>query len=195
VLKLRTNLERAQTTLRDWPNLSRYRDENARLEAPAAGESRVVFMGDSITDAWGRKYGQLLPEKLYVNRAIGGQTAPQMLIRFRPEVIALKPAVVVILAGANGIAVNTGPMTLEEIEGNLTSMAELAKVNGIQVVLSSVLPVCDYIRPQTERKPPREDYRAEPVDEAVRRRQRPGVSRLLSGAARRSGRVQEGADL
>lgn len=153
VMKLRTALERTQTTLRDWPNLARYRDENARLEGPAAGESRVVFMGDSITDSWGRRYGQL-PSKADVNRGISGQTTPQMLIRFRPDVIALKPKVVVILAGTNDIAGNTGSMTLEDIEGNLTSMAELAKVNGIKVVLSSVLPVCDYIRPQTDRRPP-----------------------------------------
>ena len=154
VLKLRTNLERVQSTLRDWPDLARYRDDNAKLEPPAASENRVVFMGDSITDAWGRRYGQLLPGKPYVNRGISGQTTPQMLIRFRPDVIALKPKAVVILAGTNDIAGNTGLMTLEEIEGNLTSMAELAKVNGIQVVLSSLLPVCDYIRPQTERRPP-----------------------------------------
>src|ERR1039457_3730973 len=138
----------------DWPNLARYHDDNAHLAPPAAGENRVVFMGDSITDAWGRRYGQLLPGKPYVNRGISGQTTPQMLIRFRPDVIALKPKAVVILAGTNDIAGNTGLMTLEEIEGNLTSMAELAKVNGIQVVLSSLLPVCDYIRPQTERRPP-----------------------------------------
>ena len=153
-VKLRTNLERAQSTLRDWPNLARYRDDNAKLAPPAAGEMRVVFMGDSITDAWGRHYGQFFPGKPYVNRGISGQTTPQMLIRFRPDVIALKPKAVVILAGTNDIAGNTGPMTLEEIEGNLTSMAELAKVNGIQVVFSSVLPVCDYIKPQTDRRPP-----------------------------------------
>ncbi len=153
-VKLRTALERAQSTLRDWPNLARYRDDNAKIAAPAAGENRVVFMGDSITDAWGRKYGQFFPGKPYVNRGISGQTTPQMLIRFRPDVIALKPKAVVILAGTNDIAGNTGPMTLEEIEGNLMSMAELAKANGIQVVFSSVLPVCDYIRPQTDRRPP-----------------------------------------
>ncbi len=153
-VKLRTNLERAQSTLRDWANLARYRDDNAKLTAPAADEQRVVFMGDSITDAWGRRYGQFFTGKPYVNRGISGQTTPQMLIRFRPDVIALKPRAVVILAGTNDIAGNTGQMTLEEIEGNLTSMAELAKVNGIKIVFSSVMPVCDYIRPQTERRPP-----------------------------------------
>src|SRR5580704_15774489 len=138
----------------DWPNLARYHDENARLAAPAPGESRVVFMGDSITDGWGRQYGQFFPGKPYVNRGISGQTTPQMLIRFRPDVIALKPKVVVILAGTNDIAGNTGPMTLEMIEDNYASMAELAKLHGIKVVFSSVMPVCDYIRPQTERRPP-----------------------------------------
>jgi lysophospholipase L1-like esterase len=138
----------------DWPNLARYHDENAHLAPPAAGENRVVFMGDSITDGWGRQHGQFFPGKPYVNRGISGQTTPQMLIRFRPDVIALKPKVVVFLAGTNDIAGNTGPMTLEAIEDNLASMAELATANNIKVVLSSVLPVCDYIKPQTERRPP-----------------------------------------
>jgi lysophospholipase L1-like esterase len=140
--------------VKDWPNLGRYRADNASVSAPAAGEKRVVFMGDSITDAWGRKYGKFFPGKPYINRGISGQTTPQMLIRFRPDVIALKPKAVVILAGTNDISGNTGPATLEEIEGNLTSMAELAKANGIKVVLSSVMPVTDAIKPQTERRPP-----------------------------------------
>jgi len=138
----------------DWPNLARYHDDNASLPPPAAGENRVVFMGDSITDGWGRHYGQFFPGKPYVNRGISGQTTPQMLIRFRPDVIALKPKAVVILAGTNDIAGNTGPMTLEQIEDNLTSMAELARANNIRVVLSSVMPVSDDIKPQTERRPP-----------------------------------------
>jgi len=154
IVQLRTNLERAQATLRDFANLARYRDDNAKLLPPAAGESRVVFMGDSITDGWGRRYGQFFPGKPYVNRGISGQTTPQMLIRFRPDAIALKPAVVVILAGTNDISGNTGPMTIEEAEGNLTSMAELAEANGIKVVLASLLPVCDCIKPQTDRRPP-----------------------------------------
>jgi len=143
----------AQSTT-DWPNLARYHDDNAKLAAPATDESRVVFMGDSITDGWGRGRGVFFPGKPYVNRGISGQTTPQMLIRFRPDVIALKPKVVVILAGTNDIAGNTGPMTLEMIEDNLTSMAELATANNIRVVLSSVMPVCDYIKTQTERRPP-----------------------------------------
>ena len=147
-------MERAQQILNDWPNLTRYRAENAALASPASGEKRVLFMGDSITDGWGRQYAKFFPGKPYVNRGISGQTTPQMLIRFHPDVIALQPKAVVILAGTNDIAGNTGPMTLEDIEGNLTSMAELAKANGIRVVLSSVMPVCDYIKMQTDRRPP-----------------------------------------
>jgi lysophospholipase L1-like esterase len=152
--KVRTELERAQKILKDWANLGRYKGDNASVSAPAPGEQRVVFMGDSITDAWGRSYGKFFPGKPFINRGISGQTTPQMLIRFRPDVLALKPNAVVILAGTNDIAGNTGPMTLEEIEGNLMSMAELAKANGIKVVLASVMPVTDAIRPQTARRPP-----------------------------------------
>jgi len=121
----------------------------------AAGEERVVFMGDSITDAWGRTYGKtsFFPGKPYINRGISGQTTPQMLIRFRQDVIALKPKVVVILAGTNDIGGNTGPSTLEMIEDNLAGMTELAQANGIKVVLSSVMPTCDYIRMQSDRRP------------------------------------------
>lgn len=149
--KLKTDLERAQRILQDWPNLQRYREDNAKK---ASAGDLVVFMGDSITDAWGRRYGKFFPGKPYINRGISGQTTPQMLIRFRPDVIAHKPKAVVILAGTNDIAGNTGPMTLEEIQGNLMSMAELAKANRIRVVLASVLPVSDYSRPQTARRPP-----------------------------------------
>lgn len=154
VARLKSQLERAERILKDWPNLARYAEENAKLQPPKPGENRVVFLGDSITDAWGRKYGKFFPGKPYINRGISGQTTPQMLIRFRPDVIALKPKAVVILAGTNDIAGNTGPMTLEQIQGNIMSMVELAKANGIKVVLASLLPVCDYIKPQTERRPP-----------------------------------------
>src|SRR5271154_5752039 len=131
--------------LQDWPNLGRYRDANAKLASAAEGEKRVVFMGDSITDMWAEeRFGGFFPGKPYVDRRISGQTTPQMLIRFRPDVIALEPKAVVILAGTNDIAGNTGPMTLEQIEGNLQSMVELAKTNGIHVVLASVMPVSDY---------------------------------------------------
>jgi lysophospholipase L1-like esterase len=144
-------LTRLRKVLQDWPDLTRYAADNARL----TGETKVVFMGDSITDAWIKRSPKYFADNpSYVDRGISGQTTPQMLIRFRPDVIALKPKVVVILAGTNDIAGNTGPMTLEMIEDNLKSMAELAKANGIKVVMSSVMPVCDYIRPQTERRPP-----------------------------------------
>ncbi len=153
VQALQQKLSRDEKILEDWANLGRYRAEDASLP-PANGEERVVFMGDSITDFWGRRGSKFFPGKPYVNRGISGQTTPQMLVRFRPDVIALKPRVVVILAGTNDIAGNTGPETLEEIEGNLASMAELAQANGIRVVLASVMPVCDYIGPQTTRRPP-----------------------------------------
>lgn len=145
--------------VRDWPALARYREQNRALAAPAAGESRVVFMGDSITDNWQQpRYGGFFPGKPYVDRGISGQTTPQMLIRFRPDVIDLSPKVVVILAGTNDIAGNTGPMTDEEIEGNIQSMAELAKARGIKVVLSSIMPTSAYHTsptgtPQTTQRP------------------------------------------
>jgi lysophospholipase L1-like esterase len=138
-------LAKADKILHDWPNLARYGEANATLAAPAKFELRVVFMGDSITDAWvSPEFGGFSPGKPYVDRGISGQTTPQMLIRFRPDVIALQPRVVVILAGTNDIAGNTGPMTLGEIEGNLASMAELARTSKIRVVLASVLPVSNY---------------------------------------------------
>jgi lysophospholipase L1-like esterase len=159
--ELKTRLERVETRLSDWPALARYREENRKTAAPAKNEERVVFMGDSITDGWHNpSNGGFFPGKPYVNRGISGQTTPQMLIRFRPDVIELKPKVVVILAGTNDIAGNTGPMTLAAIEANLTSMAELATTNGIRVVFASLLPVSDYeVRDgkpinQTVRRPP-----------------------------------------
>jgi lysophospholipase L1-like esterase len=128
----------------DWANLNRFKDENAKLELPAKGENRIVFMGNSITQGWSETCPEFFAGKPYINRGISGQTTPQMLVRFRADVIALKPAVVVILAGTNDIAGNTGPSTIEMIADNLYSMAELAKANGIKVVLSSVMPVFDY---------------------------------------------------
>ena len=145
--------------VRDWAGLSRYREANRTLSGTAAGERRVVFMGDSITDSWPQpRFGDFFAGKPYVGRGISGQTTPQMLVRFRPDVINLKPKVVVILAGTNDIAGNTGPMTNEEIQDNLTSMAELSKANGIRVVLSSILPVSAYHTsptgtPQTTSRP------------------------------------------
>ena len=128
----------------DWANLAKYRDANSRLAPPTSNENRVVFMGNSITEGWQQYFATMFAGKPYINRGIGGQTTPQMLVRFRPDVVALKPKVVVILAGTNDIAGNTGPSTLEMIEDNLASMAEIASSNGIKVVLSSVLPVFDY---------------------------------------------------
>jgi len=126
----------------DYGQLARYREANAKLGPPAAGENRVVFFGDSITDAW--KLADYFPGKPYVNRGIGGQTTPQMLVRFRQDVVDLQPKVVVILAGTNDIAGNTGPMRNEDIEANYASFAELARAHGIRVVYSSVLPVHNY---------------------------------------------------
>jgi lysophospholipase L1-like esterase len=126
----------------DFGDLGRFKEADAAMKAPAAGEARVVFMGDSITQAW--KLEDSFPGKPYVNRGISGETTPQMLVRFRQDVIDLQPKVVVILGGTNDIAGNTGPMTLEQTEGNLESMAELARARGIPVVLCSVLPAFDY---------------------------------------------------
>jgi lysophospholipase L1-like esterase len=138
---------RTALLMEDFGELARYHEANAALQPPAAGENRVIFFGDSITDMW--KLAEYFPGKPYVNRGIGGQTTPQMLIRFRQDVIDLQPQVVVILAGTNDIAGNTGPMTLDQIEANYASMAQLARANGIRVVLASVLPVHNYT-PQSE---------------------------------------------
>src|SRR5215218_6052817 len=128
----------------DWANLKRYEAENKALKPAAPGEKRVVFMGNSITEGWIKADSTFFAAKGYIDRGISGQTTPQMLVRFRPDVIDLKPSVVVILAGINDIAQNTGPMTLEQTFGNLVSMAELAKANHINVVISSVLPAYDF---------------------------------------------------
>jgi len=125
--------------LRDWPNLTRFRSANATIT-----RAEVVFMGDSITELWGRQPEQFFPGKPYVNRGIGGQTTPQMVLRFQQDVVDLKPRVVVINGGTNDIAGNTGPSTLKMIEDNLKSMTEIAQANGIQVVLASVTPAYDY---------------------------------------------------
>ncbi|HEX8848398.1 MAG TPA: SGNH/GDSL hydrolase family protein [Gemmatimonadaceae bacterium] len=128
----------------DWAWLGRYRADNAALGAPKPGENRVVFMGNSITEGWARYFPTMFAGKPYVDRGISGQTTPQMLVRFRQDVVALQPKVVVVLAGINDIAGNTGPSSLEMIEDNLASMAEIARANGIRVVLSSVLPAYDF---------------------------------------------------
>jgi len=130
--------------LTDWANLARFQDDNQKIGLPAKDEKRIVFMGNSITEGWSYSMPEFFTGKSYINRGISGQTTPQMLIRFRPDVINLKPSVVVILAGINDIAGNTGPSTQKMIEDNLASMAEIAKANGIKVVLSSVLPAFDF---------------------------------------------------
>ena len=157
----KAQLTRAENRLKDWPALARYHDANSQLAQPATNEARVVFMGDSITDSWDDpKFGGFFPGKPYVDRGISGQTTPQMLVRFRADVIALHPRVVVILAGTNDLSGNTGPTTLEAIQDNLMSMAELAKSNSIKVVFASILPVSDYEQRdgkpivQTVRRPP-----------------------------------------
>ena len=138
-------------TFNDWPFLAKFRDADKLLPPPAQGETRVVFMGDSITEGWGMKgtattpdRGEFFPGKPYINRGISGQTTPQMLVRFRQDVILLKPQVVVLLAGTNDIAENTGKETMEEIGNNIASMSDLARANGIRVVLCSVLPASDF---------------------------------------------------
>lgn len=151
-----TTLVRNDARMRDWPNLARYREANRSL--PAATPERVVFMGDSITDAWPQRVPDFFTGSDYVGRGISGQTTPQMLVRFRPDVIDLKPRVVVILAGTNDIAGNTGAMSDDEIFGNLVSMSQLAKANGIRVVLASITPVSAYHTlptgiPQTTSRP------------------------------------------
>jgi lysophospholipase L1-like esterase len=134
----------AQTPSADWAQLGKYRSANAALGAPKPGENRVVFMGNSITEDWATYFDSLFGGKPYVGRGISGQTTPQMLVRFRQDVISLKPKVVVILGGTNDIAGNTGPSTLEMIEDNIASMTELARASHIRVVLVSVLPAADY---------------------------------------------------
>jgi len=133
---------KAPTLRDDFGELGRYRDANAALPASPGAESRVVFFGDSITDGW--KLDEYFPGKPYLNRGISGQTTPQMLVRFRQDVVELHPRAVVILAGTNDIAGNTGPMRLEDIEADYASMAEIARANNIKVIYSSVLPVHNY---------------------------------------------------
>ncbi len=152
--ELAKRLAADEAKLADWPNLARYGAANTALGDPKVGEKRVVFYGNSITDAWAQHFPKEFPGKPYVGRGISGQTTPQMLVRFRQDVIDLKPAVVVILAGTNDIAGNTGPSTQAMIEDNLKSMVELARANGIRPVLSSVLPAYDYPwRPGVEPAP------------------------------------------
>jgi len=128
----------------DWPNFAKYKEDNLKLGLPNPDENRIVFMGNSITEGWKETDPNFFKNKPYIDRGISGQTTPQMLVRFRADVVNLKPKVVVILAGTNDIAGNTGPSTLEMIEDNIASMIEIANANNIKTVLCSVLPVYDY---------------------------------------------------
>jgi acyl-CoA thioesterase I len=145
--------------LQDWNQLGRYHQANQQLKKQPADAKRVVFMGDSITDLW--RLDEYFPGKGYVNRGIGGQTTPQMLVRMYPDVIDLKPAVMILLAGTNDIARNTGPMTSEMIQENIMAMTELAQHHGIKVILCSILPVSDYpfLRQQNPPRPKMTDGR------------------------------------
>jgi lysophospholipase L1-like esterase len=145
-------IQRLGEQMQDWNQLARYQADNEKLKAMPAVPGRVVFMGDSITDGW--RLATYFPDKPYVNRGISGQTTPQMLVRFYPDVIELKPAAVIILAGTNDIARNTGPETAEMMQRNFMAMADLAKANGIKVIFCSIMPVSDYSRKQTGNHPP-----------------------------------------
>ncbi|MEK7725138.1 MAG: SGNH/GDSL hydrolase family protein [Acidobacteriota bacterium] len=134
--------DRLQARFNDFANLARYAKANSEATPPAKGEDRVVFLGDSITDSW--KLAEYFPNQLYINRGISGQTTPQMLLRMRPDVIAHKPKVMLLLAGTNDISANTGPVTNEYIQGNIEAIVETAHANGINVILASILPVSDY---------------------------------------------------
>ncbi|APA00695.1 SGNH/GDSL hydrolase family protein [Flavobacterium commune] len=126
--------------MQDWPYLAKYQQENALLPLPVNAENRVVFLGDSITEFWSKEQPSFFQNKSYINRGISGQTTPQMLLRFRADVIALHPKIVIILAGGNDIAGNTGASTTKMITDNIYSMIELAHVHNIKVILCSVLP-------------------------------------------------------
>jgi len=128
----------------DWPNFAKYKEDNLKIGLPNPDENRIVFMGNSITEGWKETDPNFFKNKPYIDRGISGQTTPQMLVRFRADVVNLKPKVVVILAGTNDIAGNTGSSTLEMIEDNIASMIEIANANNIKTVLCSVLPVYDY---------------------------------------------------
>lgn len=138
-------LRQVVSLVNDYANAKRYAAEDATVKPPAPGEKRVVFMGDSITDNMHntQRFGPFFPGKPYLNRGISGQTTAQMLLRFYPDVIAMQPKAVVIFAGTNDIAGNLGPVSRESIENNLAAMSDIAKANGIKVILASVMPVCD----------------------------------------------------
>lgn len=128
----------------DWAQRARYRDANAALAQRPADPARIVFMGDSITEGWAAQADGPFASPQALNRGISGQTTAQMLVRFRADVLALKPRVVVLLAGTNDLAGNTGPVTVDEVAGNIRSMLQLARAEGVAVVLCAVLPVKRY---------------------------------------------------
>ena len=134
--------QRLVNQLKDWNQLSRYQDDNQALEKKPNDPKRVVFMGDSITDFW--KLAEHFPGKPYVNRGISGQTTPQMLVRMYPDVVVHKPAAMVVLSGINDVSQNTGPSTAEMVEQNIMAMTDIARHNGIKVILCSILPISDY---------------------------------------------------
>ncbi|MEO7270652.1 MAG: GDSL-type esterase/lipase family protein [Vicinamibacterales bacterium] len=148
ITELEQQVARYLRLLADWGGLTRYGSADAELGAPAPGERRVVFIGDDVTAAWNGG-GRFFPGKSYLNRGIARQTTPQMLVRFRQDVIALKPAVVVIQGGTNDVAGINGPGTRGTLSDNLMSMTELAQANGIHVVIASILPICDCVRDQS----------------------------------------------
>jgi lysophospholipase L1-like esterase len=139
--------------LNDWAGLTRYGSEDSELPPPAPGEQRVVFLGDQLTELWGQGGARFFPGRPYLNRGIAGQTTAQMLVRFRQDVIALKPAVVILLGGTNDLTGVLGPGTEGTVSDNIVSMTELAKANGIRVVLASITPVCDCFKDQTAVRP------------------------------------------
>ena len=146
-------MEAQRHYLMDWAGLIRYGSENTELPRPKADENRVVFLGDEITEFWAQDQSKFFPGKPYLNRGIKGQTTPQMLVRFRQDVIMLKPKVVVILAGSNDLASVTGPITQAMFAENVMSIVELAKANNIKVVLASMTPICDCYNNQSRLRP------------------------------------------
>lgn len=153
IASLESRVEAQRRMLADWAGLIRYGSDNSELPRPAPGENRVVFIGDEITENWGRGKAAFFPGKPFLNRGIKEQTTPQMLVRFRQDVIALKPKVVVIQAGTNDLASFYSPITQAMTAENITSMVELAKANGIRVVLASLTPICDCYTKQSRIRP------------------------------------------
>ena len=153
IARLEERMAAQHHLLVDWAGLIRYGSENTELPKPGPGEDRVVFLGDEITEFWGRDSGKFFPGKPYLNRGVKGQTTPQMLVRFRQDVIALRPKVVVILAGTNDLASVTGPITQAMFAENIMSIVELARANNIRVVLASLTPICDCYTKQSTLRP------------------------------------------